>query len=76
MLRSSPNASGKKTLVITRYRYFPQTAVPIDFFELNLLNFKKNSTPGNQGGKCFLSIGGDNLQFYPIFSIGGDEPRP
>ena len=33
----------------------------------------------NQGCKSLLSIGGDNLQFYPnfaLFSTLGDEPRP
>ena len=28
-----------------------------------------------QGCKSLLSIGGDNLQFSPIFSIGMDEPQ-
>ena len=29
-----------------------------------------------QGCKSLLSIGGDNLQFCPIFNIRGDEPQP
>ena len=40
----------------------------------------KTSTLYSQWCKSLLSIGGDNLQFYPkfcpIFNIGGNEPRP
>ena len=32
--------------------------------------------PIHQWCKSLMSIGGDNLQFCPIFDIGGDEPRP
>ena len=40
--------------------------------------FIKRSTLciGSQGCRSLLSTGGDNLQFYPNFNIGGDEPRP
>ena len=36
----------------------------------------KSFLPNQQGCKSLLSIKGDNLHFYPVFNIGGDEPRP
>ena len=30
----------------------------------------------SQWCRFLLSIGGDNLQFRPIFNVGGDGPRP
>ena len=45
------------------------------FLHLSVVILTAKGT-GRQGCKSLLSIGGDNLQFYPIFNIGEDESRP
>ena len=46
------------------------------FLVMTVLVAEAISVTFSQGCRSLLSIAGDNLQFCPIFYIGGDEPRP